>query len=57
MRCNKNNFFKEVRDTKSDDEIIYIAIKGHILKSRVVTIQINGKDYTFITNLTDKRVG
>lgn len=53
MRCNKNNFFKEIRDTKSNDEIICLERKGHTLKARVVTIQINDKDYTFITNLTD----
>lgn len=53
MRCNKDNFLREVRDTKTDDEIIHIKRNGQELNSRVVTIQINKKAITFITNLTD----
>ena len=53
MRCNKNNFFKEIRDATSEDEIICIKRKGLEVNSRVVTIQINEKAITFITNLTD----
>lgn len=53
MRCNKDNFLREVRDTKTDDEVICIKRKGIELSTRVVTVQIKGKDITFITNLTD----
>lgn len=53
MRCNKDNFFREVRDAKTEDEIICIKRNGAELNSRVVTIQINEKAITFITNLTD----
>lgn len=53
MRCNKDNFLREVRDTKTDDEIIHINRKGIEVDARVVTIQIKEKAITFITNLTD----
>lgn len=53
MRCNKDNFLREVRDTKTDDEIIHIKRKGIELDVRVVTVQIKEKAITFITNLTD----
>lgn len=56
MRCNKHNFLKEIRDTKTDDEAVCIERNGKELTVRVVTLKINDKDYTFITNLTDKNI-
>lgn len=53
MRCNKDNFLREVRDTNSDDEVVCIKRKGIELNTRVVTMQIKDKAITFITNLTD----
>ncbi len=53
MRCNKDNFLREVRDTNSDDEVVSIKRKGIELNTRVVTMQIKGKAITFLTNLTD----
>ena len=52
MRCNKNNFLREIRDTTSDDEIISITRDNQKLNTRVITIQINEQNLTFITNLT-----
>ena len=53
IRCNKDNFLREIRDTESDDQIVHIERKGIGLDIRVVTIKIKDNAVTFITNLTD----
>lgn len=53
MRCNKDNFLKEIRDAKSGDQIVHIKRKGIELYIRVVTIKIKDDAVTFITNLND----
>ena len=53
MRCNKDNFLREIRDTESDDQIVHIKRKGVELAVRVVTMKIKDNAVTFITNLTD----
>jgi len=52
FRCNKDNFFAEIRDVKGTDEIVQRKMKnGKHLKLRVVQIPIGDKIETLITNL------
>ena len=54
MRCNKNNFLKEIRDLVGNDEVITIKRDDREILVRVVTVSIKQKQYTFLTNLSDK---
>lgn len=55
IRAEKNNFFREVRKIKSEDEIIERKIsKDEVLKIRVLNIQLpNGTVETLLTNIND----
>lgn len=57
MRVNKDNFFKEIRDAKTDDEILCREIDGENISFRLVTIELsNDTMESLITNLTDKSI-
>lgn len=57
MRVNKDNFFREIRDAKTDDEILYREIDGKNISFRLVTIELSsGNTEALITNLTDKSI-
>lgn len=52
MRCNKDNFFREVRDVTEPDAVITRACgNGETLQLRVVTIPIPSGTATFLTDL------
>ena len=55
MRCNKDNFLKEIHNVHADDETITITRNGIDLTVRTVTVKVSGKPITFITNLTEEQ--
>lgn len=57
IRTNKNEFFKEVRNVKTEDEIIERKCKNGNLKIRVVTFKLNnGNEETILTNIMDAKI-
>lgn len=57
FRVNRYNFFREIRDAKTDDEILCREIDGIKLYYRLVLITLNnGTVEALITNLTDENI-
>ena len=57
IRVNKNNFFREIRDTNDDDVILCRKTKHGELQYRLVLITLkNGTVEALITNLTESAV-
>lgn len=57
FRVNKDNFFREIRNAKTDDEVLCREINGVKIYFRLVMITLNnGTVEALITNLTDKDV-
>lgn len=53
MRCNKDNFFREVREVTSPDAIATRKSKDGDLTFRVITVPLKDKDETLLTNIME----
>lgn len=54
MRCNKKEFFREVRKVDAPDAIVTRKCKDGDLTFRVISIALEDKFETLITNITDE---
>lgn len=54
MRSNRQNFFREVRDAQGSDSIATRTEKNETIKFRVIRIDSEKREYTYLTNLFDE---
>lgn len=54
MRCNKKEFFREVRKADSPDAVVTRKSKERDLTFRVITVTLEDKDETLLTNIMDE---